>query len=221
VGWSLLSLSAQPSPALAPDIQHLAQTRKHLKMALAGVRSWRLGADDLENLRFRLKLRDVRIVKKLLLDSTDNLEDFTTLLPPGDVAAASAAKAAADRRAFAAAHDDLLAQLAKASPLGLSEGLRQARDNYEEQIESQLIGPLRDWALASPDPVLRNVGVQLTSACHQMHRLSPLLLTLQARQFERDRSAASEPLPQAFTQHLALTRRVSQLIRDLCQWRKT
>ncbi len=149
------------------------------------------------------------------------LEDFITLLPPGDVAAASAAKAVADRRAFADAQADLLAKLAETSTLGLSEGVQQARDLYEKQVESQLIAPLRDWALASSDPVLRNVGLQLTCACHQLHRLSPLLLSQQARQFERDRSATSEPLPQAFIQYLALARQVSQLIRDLCQWRKT
>lgn len=221
VGGSLLALSAQPSPALAPVVQRLTGARKYLGIALPGVRSWSLGGDLLENLRFRVKLRHVRAVQKLLVDSTDNLDDLATLLPPGDVAAVAAAKAAADRRAFAAAQADLLAKLAETSTLGLSEGVQQARDLYEKQVESQLIAPLRDWALASSDPVLRNVGLQLTCACHQLHRLSPLLLSQQARQFERDRSATSEPLPQAFIQYLALARQVSQLIRDLCQWRKT
>jgi hypothetical protein len=221
VGWSLLSLKAQPSPALTPDVQHLAQARKHLRMALRGVRSWRLGGDLVENLRFRVKLCDVRAVQGLLVASTNTLDDFTTLLPPGDVAAASAVKAAANRRAFAAAHANLLAQLAEASTLGLSEGLRQARDSYEKQVESQLIAPLREWALASSDPVLRNVGVQLTIVCHQLHRLSPLLLSLQTRQFEHDRGAASELLPaKALAQYLALIARLRQLSRDLYQWRK-
>lgn len=221
VGWSPLALVAQPSPALIPAVQHLAHARKHLKMALAGVRSWRLGADDVDNLRFRLKLRSACAVQKLLLDSTETLEDFTTLLPPGDVAAAAAAKAVADRRAFAAAHADLLARLAETSTLGLSEGVRQARDVYDEHVESQLIAPLRDWALSSSDPVIRNVGLELTIVCHLLHRLGTLLLSHQAHQFERDRSAASEPLPaKALTQYLALIARLGQLIRDLCQWRK-
>ncbi len=40
LGWSLLALDAQLSPALAPAIQHLAQARKYLGLKLPGVRSW-------------------------------------------------------------------------------------------------------------------------------------------------------------------------------------
>jgi hypothetical protein len=198
-------------------VERLTGARRHLKMALRGVRAWRLGGDLLENLRFRLKLRHVRAVQQLLEDSTDTLEDFTTLLPPGDVAAAAAAEA---RRAFAAAHANLLAQLAEASTLGLSEGVRQAREPYGEQVQRLLIAPLFEWALASSDAALRNVGLQRTTVCQLLHGMTPLLLNLQTRQFERDRTADSESLPpKALVQYLALIARLGQLARDLWQWR--
>jgi hypothetical protein len=92
----------------------------------------------------------------------------------------------------------------------------------EEGLYLSPLEPVQAWALASSDAVVRKVGMELTRACHLPHRLSPLLFTLQTRQFESAVATASEPLPtKAFAQYLALTVRLGQLIRDLCQWRNT
>ena len=219
VGWSPLSLAAQPPPELMRAVTHLTQAREHLKMELAGVGAWRLGAADLENLRFRVKLRNARLIQQLLRHSADTLEDVATLLPPREVVTPSPEETG---RAFAAAQADLLAQLADPSPWdALSDGARRAREAYEKLVQHKLIEPLRIWALASRDAVLRNVGIQLTEVCQLLHGMSPLLLTLQARQLQSALAGASEPLPtQMFAQYLALIGRLGNLIRDLCQWRQ-
>jgi hypothetical protein len=202
-----------------PAIKHLTQAREHLKRELAGVRAWRLGAKDLKKLRFRLTLRNARLVQQLLRHSADTLEDVATLLPPEEVVTPSPEETG---RAYAAAQADLLAQLAAPSPSGArSDRAGQAQDAYEKLIQQKLIEPLQIWALASSDAVVRNVGIELTRVCQLLHRMSPLLLTLQARQLVSALTAASEPLPtQVFAQYLALTGRLGNLIRDLGQWRQ-
>lgn len=217
VGWSPMTLDAQPPPSLMPVVSRLNQVRRLLDIPLAGVKTWRLSADALDFLRFRLTLRDLHAVWNLFRDSANNLEDMASLLPPG--AAPSDAEIA---RAYAAAQTDLLTQLGNQSPSGaLSDRARQARDVYEQMIQQRLIEPLQAWALASGDAVVRNVGMELSKVCHLLHRLSPLMFTRQARQFESALAGKSEPLPEtALTQYLALTGRLGNLIRDLCQWQQ-
>jgi hypothetical protein len=217
VGWSPLTLGAQPSPELMPVVSRLNQVRRFLDIPLSGVRTWRLSADALENPRFRLTFRDRHAVRNLFLATANTLEDIASLLPP-----AAAPSDAETARTYAAAQTDLLTQLGDRSPSGaLSERARQARDVYEEMIQQRLIEPVQAWALASSDAVVRNAGMELSRVCHLLHRLSPLLFTLQARQFENALAGESEPLPAtALAQYLALTGRLGNLMRDLCQWQQ-
>ncbi len=218
VGCSLLSLDSQPSPALAPAVEHLTRARNYLDLNLSGVMALRVRADDLDNLRLRFRKADT--VQNLLLEAANNIEDIATLLPPSDVGIEANAESG---RAYAEAQANLLALLAGAPTAGpLPERVRRAMETYEQLVQSTLIAPLLNWALSSKEAVLRNAGVQLTTVCHLLHRMSPLLLAQQTRQFGCALATGSEPLPtEALSQYLTLTARFSNLLRDLWQWRNT
>lgn len=219
VGWSPLSLDLCPSTALISVIEHLTQARQFLKVPLSGVRSWRMNTDDLMNLQFRLRLRNVSLVQMLLRKSAHALEDMATLLPPTTVGASTESET---RCALPLAEADLLAQLIAAPVAGPPpESVRRAMEHYEKQVQRALIEPLQDWALARSDAVPRNIGMHLTRVCQLLHGMSPHRLELQARQFEIAQ-AALEPLPtKALAQYLALTGRLGNLLRDVRHWEKT
>jgi hypothetical protein len=98
----------------------------------------------------------------------------------------------------------------------MSDRHRRAKEQYEEAVQRELIQPLQAWSMARPDPVLRNVGIELSDVCQLLHCMGPLLQNQQTRQFERALAGASEPLPtEALSQYLALAGRLSNLMRDL------
>jgi hypothetical protein len=220
VGWSPMKLNTQLSPALLPALEHLTQARQYLGLNLRGVWAWRLSADSIANLHYRAKLRDVQTVQALLVESTEPLYDIATLLPPGGVATATDADPGS---AYTTARAELLVQLSDAPAVGsLPERAGKAKELYDEIVQHKLIEPLQKWALSSSDPVLRSAGLELATVCQLLHRMGPLLLSLQARQYDRALVSAGEPLPdKVLSQYLALVAQMGNLIRDLCRWMTT
>jgi hypothetical protein len=220
LGWSPLSLSAEPSPALLPAVKHLIHAREDLDIELRGVCTWRLGADDVENVRYWTKLRSAETIRMLLRKRVDDtLFDIETLLPTSPVREATAADRAS---AYASARADLVHQLAKAPHLGPLPGrARRARKVYDEQVRRTLIQPLEKSFLECPDPVERNVGMRLARVFELLHRTDPLILSQLVREYDRANQGVCTPLPsELFKQVLCLTGNMSKMVRDLCFLRK-
>jgi hypothetical protein len=219
LGWSLLSLSAQPNPALLLAVKHLMQARKNLEMELSGILTWRLSSDDVEDLRHWVKLRDAESVQQLLRKQAAALDDLEILLLTSSVTTTTEADPG---NALARTRAALVDQLANAPAVGpLPDRARRAREVHDEQVQRTLVEPLEKSFLASSDPLSRNIGVQLTRALQWLHGMDPLLDSQLSRQFDRANQGVSAPLPaETLKQFLALTGRAGSLVRDLCQWRK-
>jgi hypothetical protein len=216
LGWSPLALTPEPSPALAHAVAHLAAARRHLGLPLEGVTAWRLSPRDIDNLRFRLRFRDPRLVRELLQERADSLVDFERLAGP------AAPGQGPPEAGYVAARAELLAALADDRAAGhQAHRVRRAMRIYEEMVQRDLIGPLEEWALQSDDPVVRNAGTQLAAVCGLLHQMSPLLADLQAGRFERARGGDADLVPgKTLTHYLTLTARLGSLMRDLGQWMK-
>jgi hypothetical protein len=93
---------------------------------------------------------------------------------------------------------------------------------YETLTRRDLIEPLQHWALASTDPVLRNLGVELGNVCALLHQIAPILHELQARDLEqaltRDMVPTKAGLLQQYTQ---LSARLARLLTHLGRLRKS
>jgi hypothetical protein len=98
---------------------------------------------------------------------------------------------------------------------------KAALDAFEEVLQSDLLGPLQQWALASHDPVVQNAGLELATIGGLLHRMAPMLHGLQVRQLERGASAGQELLPpKVLEQYLRLTAQFASLLKALYQWKK-
>jgi hypothetical protein len=173
--------------------------------------AWQPSSQDLENLRFRLKFGSPRLIGDLLRDSADALVDFEHLPNENDPAPASDC-VEAKAQLLAALADDRAAG-------GQFQRARKALPVYEEMVQRDLIAPLQEWAKNSPDPIIRNAGLQLASVCNLLHESSPLLASLQSSQFERAWRGDGELIPEKLlAQYLALIARFSNLVQDLRRW---
>jgi len=218
LGWSPWSLTAQPSPALSHAVAHLAAVRRHLGLALTGLMAWQIRPEELENLRFRLSFRDRPLIRRVLLESANDLVDFECLARPS-----GGTTQAVLEEGYVAAQADLLAALAADRESGgLPHRVRAAWAAFEAVVQKDLIEPLQQWASQSDDPVIYNVGVELANVCGLLHRIAPRLHVLQAGHLEEARQADVEPVPpRMLAQYLALAARCGSLLKDLCLWRKT
>jgi hypothetical protein len=213
LGFSLLSLSLEPSSALLPLLRHLLQIRQYLGIALRGVMAWRLSAEDLANLCFRLGLRELTLVCELLSERLSSLVDLSLLVPGGR----SSAGAVLD---YPAARAELLACLQE-SDLPDSSRLHRARAAYEGAIQRQLLQPLLRWALEHSNPVVRAAGAELADVSHLLLELGPALHHVSGfGQPADDSDGAGLGFPaQLLDQYSTLLTRFGTLTRDLHRWR--
>jgi hypothetical protein len=216
LGWSPRSLAAQPPQPLSHAVEYLTAARTYLGLRFTGVMAWQLSPGDLANLRFRLAHQDRGLIKQFLQERADSLVDFERLAGAGPAAPGQGPP----QGGYVAARAELLAALADDRTAGgQGHRVRRARGAYEEMVQRDLIAPLREWALESTDPVIRNAGTQLADVSGLLHQLGPLLADLQAGRFERARGGDADPVPgKTLTDYLALTARLGSLMRDLDHW---
>ena len=164
LAWSPRTLSVQVPGLLQRLASSLATAQDRLGLDYSRVWAWRLGPDDLENLRFRLRHHDAALVRELFLETLNGLRPFEEfappVMPPSPVVS------------FAQAQADLRARLQDGRD---DDQLRDARRAYAESTERDLVGPLQEWALASPDPVVRNAGIDLATVYRALHQLGPVV----------------------------------------------
>jgi hypothetical protein len=174
------------------------------------VLAWAPPAESVDNLRFRLELRDAELVRELLGASLMGLVDFGRLCPG----------AGPPPPGYAEAQAGLLAALAQCRHGGsFPDEVRRAAAAYEAAAQRELVGPLLEWALASDDPAVRAAGAELANAAGLLHRMAPLLAgTPGARLGWAPGVPAWEA--ELFRQYLALVSRFGGLLRDLARWRE-
>jgi hypothetical protein len=76
VGWQLLPLQRAVPLTLAAAASHLAGAQAHLGLDLSGVSVWYPSQSFIENLRFRLRLRDVVCIRQLLREHEHDLREL-------------------------------------------------------------------------------------------------------------------------------------------------
>jgi hypothetical protein len=219
LGWDLWALRLQVPPLLPRTLARLKDVRRFLRVDLFGVVVWRPTDEARENFQFRSSLRDVALVRELVLEGTDPWDPFDSFSCQG---APSDGEPARAPPTVATAHADLLATLGENRPQGRSpEFARDLVRAYDALVQRDLVAPLQAWALASDDPAFRNAGMELATVAGLLHRLSPRLHELTARQLERPDGRDGDFLPRdLLAQYLQLNNRFAILLKNLGQWRE-
>jgi hypothetical protein len=217
LGWAPMTLRVESPAALAPAAARLSAACEHLGLELYRAYVWQPVAESLEALSVRLDFRDAGLVRESLETSLKY-----DLGMPDDFADPGAEPGPPPPPAdFAAAQAALLKRLAEGRREGgLSDAARDDLRAYEDLARRDLVAPLQSWALAQPDPVLRNAGAELARVCAALHLAAPLLHELQARELElalEGRGGAAHPL---LAQYARLATQVASLFKTLCRARE-
>jgi hypothetical protein len=218
VGCSRLSeLSAETCPLARKVARELVLEQHRLGFRFARIWVWRPAPDDIANLRHRLVYRESDLVREWCLAAREQLQDLTAL---ADSADAARGEAPAD---FVQAQAELLAALAEDRRLEqASERTQTARELYERSMEQELIQPLQQWAISSEDPIEQNFRIQLGEIFRLLHRLSPHIQEIQARQLAGGPFAQAPPdFAEACSQHAKLCQRAVTLTDAIARHRRS
>jgi hypothetical protein len=178
---------------------------------------WRPAPDDIANLRHRLIYRESDLVREWCLAAREQLQDLTALVDSGDAARGET------RADFVQAQAELLAALAEDRRLEqASERTQTARELYERSMAQELIQPLQQWAISSGDPIEQNWGIELGEIFRLLHRLSPYMQEIQARQLAGGPFAQAPPdFAEAYAQHAKLCQRAAALTNAIARHRRS
>src|SRR5262249_36155772 len=157
--------------------------------------------------------------KVLLTSSKDQLYTLESCADPEKAARVGTDGAPAD---VVEARARLLEQLREDRGERRTSGrTRKALAAYETLTRRDLIEPLLRWALASADPVLRNLGMELADVCALLHQIAPALHELQARDLEQALTRGVAPARGGLLhQYTQLSARLARLLTQLGRLRK-
>src|SRR5262249_32318958 len=132
LGWDLRALRLQVPPLLPRILARLKEVQRFPGLDLFDVVVWRPTDEERKNFPFRSSLRDVALVRQLVLDSTDRWDPFDTFscqdAPPDEEPAGAPPN-------VATAHADLLAKLGESRARGWSpESARDLVRVYEALV---------------------------------------------------------------------------------------
>lgn len=220
---SLTEIAASPASVAAPQAlatpaaSRLLRARRHLGWPLLGVQVWDPPLDIRACLRTRVAMGDAQLVRELLVESTEYLEDLSFY---GDEPEGTPTEMATETLAEVESH--LRTQLMRGrSGASLESQIQEAQDRYDRVIERDLVAPLRDWALDHDDNVVRNLGIELASVCRLLHGARPLVHELFGQHLAAASVNRSAPAaPALIDNYLRLSRRLGELVRDLRSWRR-
>jgi hypothetical protein len=216
--WSLVTLDAPPALCLDRLRAQFGELQCHLGFACSWLSAWRSSPSLFEALRYRLRFQDVSLIRDYLELSDEYWED----LCPAVLEETSAQAHAGPPVHFAEAQAAVVALLAatRGSPWR-EDDLQRAILTYEGVSRRDLVLPLQQWALAHPDPVVRNLGTELATICTLLHRISPSLQeTLADRLAYPWTSEGGAVPPQLLAQYLQLSARFAGLVKVLDQWNR-
>ena len=220
LGWQIRSLRPDLPPTVPPVAARLHGFGLHLGAELAEVGVWRPNRYQLDKIAFCLAVTPPGCYATVLLGSSkDQLYPLEACADPEKAARVGTDGAPVD---VVEARARLLEQLREDRGERRASGrTRQALAAYETLTRRDLIEPLQRWALASADPVLRNLGVELANVCALLHQIAPPLHELQARDLEQALTRGVAParggLLQQYTQ---LSARLARLLTHLGRLRK-
>ena len=171
LGWTPLELSSASPPHLPAVVDHFRQLQRFMEVELDEIGLWEVEQETVERLRFIAERRSAAIFKQAMLDAAENIDvsigqfgEEATLAtgPPEDYATA-----------LSRFHESSLAE----DGTGWF-GPRQrnaAWGDVERLLRQQVIGPLRELALATNDPVERNLLMGFAELSHVFHMQSVVL----------------------------------------------
>ncbi len=165
LGWTPLELkNAVPVP-LKAIVDHLHQLERFMGVDLHKMGLWEVDDETLERLRFFAARRSLKFFKEALLDAAENIgasivqfgrERPLAIGPPADYVTA-------------------LARLHESSSAERRNGLpgpdrrKEAWRDIQRLLDQQVVGPVREFALAASNPVERNLLMgfaELSSVFH-------------------------------------------------------
>jgi hypothetical protein len=220
LGWQIRSLRPDFPPTVSPVAARLHGFGLHLGVELAEVAVWRPNRCALDKIAFCLAVTPPGCYATALLRSyKDQLYTLESCADPEKAARVGTDGAPVD---VVEARARLLEQLREdRGERRASDRTREALAAYDTLTRRDLIEPLQRWALASADPVLRNLGVELANVCDLLHQMAPHLHELQARDLEQVLARGVAParggLLQQYTQ---LSARLARLLTHLGRLRK-
>jgi len=174
VGWSPYRLSLPYQTQLQMVANQVSRFRRFMGMKLTAISVWQVSSNVIENLKFRLKLQDPETITDLLCDTLHDLRDLEHFAA-SDVSLSEQSDAALPD--FLAAQANLINVLTRVDPRKRSgvfpDAVSRAKAAYRACLEQELTRPLREAAMAEPDPVVRATGVNLATSCCLIQEMGP------------------------------------------------
>jgi hypothetical protein len=215
LGWRLEALSLDVPADLAPTAQFFEDACRFLARDLCNISVWRPLAADVADLRFRLKFnKDRKLLTEFLAKARSRLVSPRAALDP--------TKAADFRspRNVLHAWDDVRKRLATTASGEGQDALLAAARHYTTLVHQELIGPLREWALAQHDPGVRNLGMEAANLVELMRELDIGLRGKLGQYANYDARRGPEPFPkEPFEQYLKLCSKLSATMSALARLR--
>jgi len=217
LAWSPWLVTDHIPPMVGRTTRFLVSARQHLGLHFPGIWVWRPSPEELANLKFRMKFRDRRLIKELIEESTNALDDFGRFSDSRNLEGVGTTQAID----FISAQADLLITLAEGRSQGrMSNRVQAARRTYDALVESELIAPLQAWALESQDPVIRALGVAVSDVCRHLHRMSPLVHEARARGWEGALDGHTVGGAETMlNDYIKTCKQLGGLLRDICHWK--
>lgn len=165
LGWTPWELSNAVPLKLKAVVDFLQQLQRFMDVQLHDIGLWEIDEETLERLRFIKARRSTAIFKQALLDAAEDIgaglvhfgkEKPLAIGPPNDYATA-------------------LARLHEATSAGGRTGLpgpdqkKEAWRDVQRLLNQQVVGPVRELALASNNPVERNLLMGFAELSNVFH----------------------------------------------------
>ncbi len=220
LGWQIRSLRPDLPPTVPPVAARLHGFDLHLGVKPAQAAVWRPNFWELDKIAFYLDVTPPACYATVLLTNLkDQLYTVEACADPEKAARVGTDGAPAD---VVEVRARLLEQLKEdRGERRISDRTRKAQAAYEALTRRDLIEPLERWALASADPLLRNLGTQLANVCALLHQGAPALHELQARDLEQILTRGIVPAKGGLLQqHMQLIARLANLLTQLGRLQK-
>lgn len=171
LGWTPLELSNAVPLQLKAVVDHLHQLQRFMGVELYDIGLWEVDEETIERLRFIAERGSAVIFKGALLDAAEDIgagivhfgeEKPLTIGPPNDYTTALA-------RLHEASSADGGTQL-----LGPNQRNEAWRD-VQRLLSEQVVGPVRELALATSNPVERNLLMGLAELSNVFHMQSVVM----------------------------------------------
>lgn len=216
VGWHPATLSRKESNEARAVAELLARVERCLGVDMSCCDVWQPTGAEIEDIRFCLQRRDTGAARKSLLASAENSSFFVSAYRVRDFRPGQGPAGLAE----------VLAELEYSQNQGEDTPLaahrrRQAQAAYERFVEEDLVGPLREKAIDSDDPLGANLGIVAAEVFRAVHLEAPAVRRIvhdlvHDSLFQNDRNQQDlKPAMDLLREHGKQVSSVIQLIREM------